>query len=76
MLCRHAEPQRGVGEIAMALEEPFVGRMEPALCRLDIGEVGNRFVVGSRRLEAAVERVRSDGGDLPFPQIGRRRRRR
>src|SRR5205807_3808441 len=34
-------------------------------------EVSNPFAIGSRRVEAAVEHVRSDGGRLPLTQIGR-----
>src|SRR5437773_10778222 len=36
-----------------------------------IREVSNPFAIGSRRVEAAVEHVRSDGGRLPLTQIGR-----
>jgi hypothetical protein len=45
--------------------------IEPALRRPDIGEVGDSFSIGRRRLEAAVEDVRSDGASLPLTQIRR-----
>src|SRR4029079_2105991 len=44
---------------------------EPAVRGPDIGEVCDPFAVGCRRFEAAVEHVRSDGADLPIPQVGR-----
>jgi hypothetical protein len=47
------------------------GHIKPALCRPHIREVGNPFAVGSGRLEAAVEHIGSDGGDLPLTRIGR-----
>src|SRR5260370_17467396 len=45
--------------------------IEPTLRRPHISEVSNPFVIGSRRVEGAVEHVRSDGGRLPLTQIGR-----
>jgi hypothetical protein len=47
------------------------GNIEPTFRRPHIGEVGDPFAVGSGRLEAAVEHVGSDGGNLPLTQIGR-----
>jgi len=44
--------------------------IEPALRRPHIGEVGESFAVGRRGFEDAVEHIRSDGGSLPFTQIG------
>ena len=45
--------------------------IEPTFCCPHISEVGDPFAIGSRRLEAALEHVRSDGGDLPLTQIVR-----
>ena len=48
--------------------------IEPAFRCPHIGKVSNPFAVGGGRFEAAVEHVRSDGGDLPLTQIGRQAR--
>jgi hypothetical protein len=45
--------------------------IEPALRGPDIGEVCDPFAVRSRRFEAAIQHVRSNGGGLPLTQIGR-----
>jgi hypothetical protein len=45
--------------------------IEPTLRCPHIREVSNPFAVGSRRVEGAVEHVRSNGGRLPLTQIGR-----
>src|SRR6266851_5042803 len=45
--------------------------IEPALRCPHIREVSDPFAVGSGRIEAAVEHVGSDGGDLPLTQIRR-----
>jgi hypothetical protein len=53
-------------------EEIDDGRhIEPALRCPHIREVSDPFAVGSGRFEAAIEHVRSDGGDLPLTQSGR-----
>ena len=51
------------------------GNVKPAFCRPNICEVRNPFAVGSRRLEGAIEHVRSDGSRRPLTSGGRRRRR-
>jgi len=40
--------------------------LQPAFWRPNICEVRNPFVVGSRRLEGAIEHVHSDGGRRRF----------
>lgn len=45
--------------------------VETAFRGPDISEVRNPLAVRLRRLKAAVEHVRSDGGGLPLTQIGR-----
>ena len=47
------------------------GNIEPTLRGPHVREVSDPFAVGSGRIEAAVEHVGSDGGDLPLTQIGR-----
>ena len=67
----------GVGGIAggsleiAAAEIDHRSDVEPTFRRPDVGEVGDPFAVRCRRLEGAVEHIRSDGGDLPLTQIGR-----
>jgi hypothetical protein len=53
-------------------EEIDDGRqLEPAFGCPDVGEVSDPFAVWSRRLERAVEHIRSDCGHLPLGWIGR-----
>src|SRR5260370_8556839 len=45
--------------------------IEPTLRRPHISEVSNPFAIGSRRVEGAVEHVRSDGGPPPPTPLAR-----
>ena len=67
-LCGHARAHRPADHAAR--EQVDDGRdIEPAFRRPHVGEVGNPFAIGGRRLEAAIEHVRSDGAALSLTQI-------
>ena len=65
-LCAHRPADHAPGE-----QIDDGSHIEPTFRCADVSEVSDAFAVGSSCLEAAVEYVGSDGGNLPLPQIGR-----